>query len=138
MKTRRMAHIYIHVAQTVAIEELSEIKFDKSLKDEVPCDPSMQTAYRSGLGQINWLQSRTQFHICYKFSRCASRAAAPTIGDVRAINKIVRTIRAQSLSMKFWPLYKVLVGFLVSQMLRIVITKTSLHNVHTLSDYLSC
>ena len=93
---------YIDVAQTVAIEELSEIKFDKSLKDEV--HPSMHTAYRSVLGQINWLQSRTQFHICCKFSRCASRAAAPTIGDVRAIIKIVRTIRAQSLSMKFWPL----------------------------------
>ncbi len=41
---------------------------------------------------INWLQGRTQYQIAYAFSRCAS-AASPTIGDVRALNKIVRTIR---------------------------------------------
>ena len=96
---------YIDVAQTVAIEELSEIPLDKGLPDDRPCTPQQHTAYRSVLGQINWLQSRTQFHICYKFSRCASRAASPTIADVRQINKVVRTIRAHSLTMRFWPLH---------------------------------
>ena len=64
----------------------------------------MHTAYRSVLGQINWLQSRTQFHIGYQFSRCASKASSPTIEDVRAINKTVRTIKSIPLSMRFWPL----------------------------------
>ena len=95
---------YIDVAQTVAIEELSEIPLEKGLPDDRPCTPQQHTAYRSVLGQINWLQSRTQYHICYKFSRCASRAASPTIADIRAINKVVRTIRAHSLTMRFWPL----------------------------------
>ena len=54
---------YINVHQNVAIDELQEITFDKHLKDDTPLTPQMHTAYRSVLGQINWLQSRTQFHI---------------------------------------------------------------------------
>ena len=53
---------------------------------------------------INWLQSRTQFHSCYKFSRAASRQAAPTIGDCRAVNKLVRAIKATPVALHFWPL----------------------------------
>ena len=95
---------YINVHQNVAIDELQEIQFEKHLKDDVQLNPAMRTSYRSVLGQINWLQSRTQFHIGYQFSRCASKASSPTIGDVRAINKTVRTIKSIPLSMRFWPL----------------------------------
>ena len=95
---------YVNVHQNVAIDELQEITFDKHLKDDTPLTPQMHTAYRSVLGQINWLQSRTQFHIGYKLSRCASKASSPTIEDVRAINKTVRTIKSIPLSMRFWPL----------------------------------
>ena len=85
---------YITVHQNVAIDELQEITFDKYLKDDTPLTPQMHTAYRSVLGQINWLQSRTQFHIGYQFSRRASKASSPTIEDVRAINKTIRTIKS--------------------------------------------
>ena len=95
---------YINVHQNVAIDELQEITFDKHLKDDTPLTPQMHTAYRSVLGQINWLQSRTQFHIGYQFTRCASKASSPTIEGVRAINKTVRTINSIPLSMRFWPL----------------------------------
>ena len=95
---------FIRVDQNLAIEELEEIKVDKGLKDETPCTPSMHTEYRSVLGQINWLQSRTQYHIGYKFSRCASQASSPTIGDVKTLNKLVRTIRSQPVTLNFWPL----------------------------------
>ena len=94
----------INVHQNVAIDELQEITFHKHLKDDTPLTPQMHTAYRSVLGQINWLQSRTQFHIGYQFSRCASKASSPTIEDVRATNKTVRTIKSIPLSMRFWPL----------------------------------
>ena len=92
---------YINVHQNVATDELQEITFDKYLKDNT-LTPQMHTAYRSVLGPINWLQ--TQFHIGYQFSRRASKASSPTIEDVRAINKTVRTIISIPLSMKFWPL----------------------------------
>ena len=73
------------------------------MTDDTPLTPQMRTAYRSG-GQISWLQSRAQFHIGYQFSRCASRAASPTIADVRAINKTVRTIKSIPPSVRFWAL----------------------------------
>ena len=95
----------INVHQNVAIDELQEITFDKHLKDDTPLTPQMHTAYRSVPGQINWLQSRAHFHIGYQFSRCASKASSPTIEDVRAINKTVRTIKSIPFSMRFWPLH---------------------------------
>ena len=54
------------------------------------------------MGQINWLQSRTQFQCCYKFSRCASKAASPTISDVN-IN-LARQLKSQPVKLQFWPL----------------------------------
>jgi len=90
--------------QDKAPEDLSEIQFDKSLKDDVACNPSLHTEYRSLLGSLNRLQSRTQFQIAHKFSRCASAAASPTIGDIWALNKVVRSVRSQPIRLHFWPL----------------------------------
>ena len=84
----------LEVDQEKAVEEVHEVEFDKRLKDDVACTPALHTEYRSVLGSLNWLQSRTQFQSAYRFSRCASASAAPTIGDVRAINKLVRLVRA--------------------------------------------
>ena len=53
---------------------------------------------------INWFQSRTQYHVCYKFSRSASRAASPTVGDVKALNKLVRYLRSTPVNLCFWQL----------------------------------
>jgi hypothetical protein len=92
------------VDQMKDIEGLSEIQFDNSLRDDISCDPTLHTEYRSVLGSLNWLQSRTQFHICFAFSRCASASAAPTIKDCRAINKLVRQVRANPVTMIFHPL----------------------------------
>ena len=95
---------HIEVDQEIKIEELEEIVFDKSLRDDQECPPIVHKAYRSLLGQINWLQSRTQFHACFMFSRCASACAKPKYGDVRAINKLCRHIRSTPVSLKFWTL----------------------------------
>ena len=95
---------YIGVNQNLAIDELEEIPLQRGEDSDKPCTPTMHTAYRSVLGQINWLQSRTQAQICYKFSRAASAAASPTIGNVRELNKLVRTIRADPLELRYWPL----------------------------------
>ena len=73
-------------------------------KESLHCTPAMHTRKRSLLGQINWLQSRTQFQWCYKFSRCASMAASPTIGDVKALNKLARQLMSPPVKLQFWPL----------------------------------
>jgi hypothetical protein len=92
------------VDQDKAVEELKEIELDKNMKDDTSCTPELQTEFRSLLGSINWLQSRTQFPIGYRFSRCASAAASPTIGRIRALNKVARTIRARPVRLHFWPI----------------------------------
>ena len=35
---------------------------------------------------------------------CASKAAKPTIGDVRELNKLVRVLKATEIELRFWPL----------------------------------
>ena len=63
----KKGYSYIRVDQDLCIDELEEITFDKGLSDSTPCPPSLHTSYRSVLGQINWLQSRTQYPFCYGF-----------------------------------------------------------------------
>ena len=81
----------IKVSQGKAIEELEGIQVERNTKEDLHCTPAMHTRYRSLLGQINWLQSRTQFQCCCKFSRCASKAASPTMGDVKGSQQAGKT-----------------------------------------------
>ena len=60
---------YISIDQKLSVQELEEISIPKHLKDTDLCDKQLHTSYRSLLGSINWLQSRTQFQACYSFSR---------------------------------------------------------------------
>ena len=67
-KTKKKSHIVVE--QSLCVSELFEIVIQQGQKDDENCDKDMHTAYRSLLGSINWLQSRTQFQACYQFSRC--------------------------------------------------------------------
>ena len=101
-KTKKKSHIVVE--QSLCVSELTEIVIQKGQKDDEKCDKDMHTAYRSLLGSINWLQSRTQFQACYQFSRCASAAASPTIGDCKALNKLCKQIVNDPMELKYWPL----------------------------------
>ena len=101
-KTKKKSHIVVE--QSLCVSELTEIVIQKGQKDDEKCDKDMHTAYRSLLGSINWLQSRTQFQACYQFSRCASAAASPTIGDCKALNKLYKQIVNDPMELKYWPL----------------------------------
>ena len=56
---------YIRVDQDLCIDELEEVFIEKGVSDTLPCPPRVHTQFRSVLGQINWLQSRTQYPFCY-------------------------------------------------------------------------
>ena len=101
-KTKKKSHIVVE--QSLCVSELTEIVIQKGQKDDEKCDKDMHTAYRSLLGSINWLQSRTQFQACYQFSRCASAAASPTVGDCKALNKLCKQIVNDPMELKYWPL----------------------------------
>ena len=102
VKTKKKSHIVVE--QSLCVSELTEIVIIRGQKDEDKCDKDMHTAYPSLLGSIKWLQSRTQFQGCYQFSRCASAAATPTIGDCKALNKLCKQIVNDPEELKFWQL----------------------------------
>ena len=87
-----------------AVDELEDTPVERNTKEDLHCTPAMCTRYRSFLELISWLQSRTQFQCCYKISGCASMAASPTIGDVKALNKLARQLKSQPVKLQFWPL----------------------------------
>ena len=101
-KTKKKSHIIVE--QSLCVSELTEVVIPRGIKDDEKCDKDLHTAYRSLLGSINWLQSRTQFQACHQFSRCAPAAAGPTIGDCKALNKLCRQIVGDPMELMFWPL----------------------------------
>ena len=94
---------YISIDQKLCVSELEEIVIPKHLKDGDACDKALHTSYRSLLGSINWLQSRTQFQACYQFSRLASASAAPTVAHCNELNKLCRQIRSETVELRVWP-----------------------------------
>ena len=60
---------YMEVSQEKAIEELEEIPVERNAIKDFHCTPAMHTMYRNLLGQIKWLQSRTQFQPCIEVSK---------------------------------------------------------------------
>ena len=74
------------VHQDLCIDDLHEALVPKGKDSDALVGPDL-TEYRSVLGKLNWLQSRTQFHISYHVSRCASAAATATIMDVKELNE---------------------------------------------------
>ena len=78
----------VTVLQELCIEDLHEALIPKG-KDTDPLVGPDLTEYRSVLGKLNWLQSRTPFHISFHFSRCASASASATILDAKELNKVL-------------------------------------------------
>ena len=91
-------------SQAGSTQELEEIPVERNTKEDLHCTPAMHTRYTSSLGQINWFQRGTQFQFCYKFSSCASMAASPTFGDVKALKQLARQLKSQPVKLQFWPL----------------------------------
>ena len=91
----------IEVSQERAIEELEVIPVEKKTQKKISTVP-MQ-GIQSLLEQINCLRSRTHFKCFNKFSGCASKAASPTIGDVKAPNKLARQLKSLPVKLQFLP-----------------------------------
>ena len=98
-KTKKKLHIIVE--QSLCVSELTEVVIPKGLKDEDKCNKDLHTTYRSFLGSIKWLQSRTQFQLCYQFSRCASAGVSPTIGNCKMLNKFCRQIVGDPMELMF-------------------------------------
>ena len=82
--------------KTKPLMSWKKIPVERNTKEDLHCTPSKHTMYRNLLGQIKWLQSRTQFRCCHTISRCASMTAYPTSVDVKSLQKLARQIKAHS------------------------------------------
>ena len=102
----------VTVHQDLYMEDLHEALIPKG-KDSDALVGADLTEYRSVLGKLNWLQSRTQFHISYHFSRCASAAASATIMDAKELNKVVRMVKDKPQRLLYAPINGIprLMGF---------------------------
>ena len=78
----------ITVDQERGIDDLVEVIFNTKLDDELDCDSDLHPRFRSVVGAVNWLQSRTQYQAAYGFSRCASKLAKPKIKDLKEITNL--------------------------------------------------
>ena len=109
-KGQKDAHITVD--QDLKVEELEEIKVPEDVKAKGPAEQVLVTgselhsAFRSLLGKINWLQNRTRFDACYRFSRCASNSSSPSVADINDLNMLCRKIRSQHIILVFHPLKK--------------------------------
>ena len=103
---------YITVDQDLKVEELSEITIPDEVKNKGPphttfvVGTELHSAFRSLLGKINWLQNRTRYDACYRFSRCASNSASPTVADIHDLNTLCRKIRNEHVLLYFHRLKK--------------------------------
>ena len=95
------ATVIVH--QDLCIEDLHEALIPKGNDGDALTGADL-TEYRSVLGKLNWLQSRTQFHISYHFSRCASAAANATIMDAKELNKVVRLVKDKPQRLLYAPI----------------------------------
>ena len=93
----------VMVHQDLCIEDLHEALIPKGNDGDALVGADL-TEYRSVLGKLNWLQSRTQFHISYHFSRCASAAANATILDAKELNKVVRMVKDKPQRLLYAPI----------------------------------
>ena len=91
------------VHQDLCIEDLHEALIPKGNDGDALVGADL-TEYRSVLGKLSWLQSRTQFHISYHFSRCASAAANATIIDAKELNKVVRLVKDKPQRLLYAPI----------------------------------
>ena len=83
------------------IEAIEEIYVPRGSIDDTECTPEQHTAYRSLIGQLNWVQSRTQFQIYINFSRCASALAKPKIKDLKEGNKVLKMLKSGVVKLRY-------------------------------------
>ena len=96
---------YISVDQKLAVDAVEEVKIDKSLKDNIQCNPQLHTAYRSVLGQLNWLQSRNSgSHLLQVFRVVPQPLLVRPLEMSGKLTRLFAPLKSQYVDGRFWPL----------------------------------
>ena len=85
------------------IDELEEVKLDKSRKEEKNCllTPSELKNMRSLIGQLGWIAGQTRPDILFDVCNTSSRVKNATVKDLLHVNKVIRKVKSDNVTLSF-------------------------------------
>ena len=93
----------IYVDQGQYINSLEPIKISRGRsrqKDSLLLD-NEKTAFRSLVGQLNWITTNTRQDIAYEVCDLSTSYKTATVGDLLRMNKVIRLVKGEVMRLKF-------------------------------------
>ena len=99
----KQSFMLINVSQFGYIEQISEIKIDSARVklNDVPINEVEKKQLRSAAGQLLWVATQTRPDISYGTCIAANSYSSGTVRDLKLVNKTIRFMKRNPLSLKF-------------------------------------
>ena len=94
----------IQVNQHSYASTIQPLNFLKNQSDKTPLTPTEKSQFRSIVGQLNWLSGVTRPDISFEVSQLSAVASRATVGDAKLLNKVVKKVHGEQLSISYPPL----------------------------------
>ncbi|CAG2217386.1 unnamed protein product [Mytilus edulis] len=91
----------IILSQTDYVEVLKTISIDRKRPNDSQLSSVEQTVLRSKVGQLLWLAKQTRPDIAFDIAMIASKLKTSTIEDFKRVNKLLRKVRNDPVSLHF-------------------------------------
>ncbi|VDH89490.1 Hypothetical predicted protein [Mytilus galloprovincialis] len=91
----------IILSQTDYVEVLKTVSIDRKRPNDSQLSSVEQTVLRSKVGQLLWLAKTTRPDIAFDIVRIASKLETSTIEDFKRVNKLLRKVRNDPVSLHF-------------------------------------
>ena len=99
---RQNQNLEIRIDQKDYIGSVTEVKIDRGLEGAKVLGFKQQAGYRSLLGAIQWIASRSRPDVAYRASRMASYSGKATAQNMRDLNKVARNVfGSNNMTIKF-------------------------------------
>ncbi|CAG2237353.1 unnamed protein product [Mytilus edulis] len=91
----------IILSQTDYVEVLKTVSIDRKRPNDSQLSSVEQTVLRSKVGQLLWLAKQTRPDIAFDIAMIASKLKTSTIEDFKRVNKLLRKVRNDPVSLHF-------------------------------------
>ncbi|VDI58471.1 Hypothetical predicted protein [Mytilus galloprovincialis] len=91
----------IVLSQQDYVRMLKTVLIDKDRVKTSPLSSSEQTLLRSKIGQLLWLARQTRPDIAFDVAAISSKIKSSTIEDLKKVNKIIRKVQNDPVSLQF-------------------------------------
>ena len=85
---------------------LKIVSVDKNREKTSPLSANEQSILRSKVGQLLWLSKQSRPDIAFDVTMLASRLHVSTVEDIIKLNKVIRKVQAENVSLNFYDLGK--------------------------------